>query len=178
MKAQSDDEAHAKGVMLRNTRYKYVCRITREDELYDLQEDPGETTNCIADPALDAVLTEMRIQLMRWMVETADVVPLKRDERFTPEMLWARVCGLVPEGHEQEVCQKIAEGISFPMLMGYCRSLQEKHSRNTDQRYKWIRNWNDLYELYDLRQDPQELYNLIHECPEIAARMAALTYRH
>ena len=47
-----------------------------------------------------------------------------------------------------------------------------------DGRYKWIRNWNDLYELYDLQQDPQELHNLIHECPEIAARMAALTYRH
>ena len=126
MKAQADDEAHAKGVMLRNMRYKYVCRITGEDELYDLQEDPGETTNRIADPALAAVLAQMRIQLMRWMVETADVVPLKRDERFTPEMLWARVRGLVPERHEQEVRQKIAEGISFPMLMGYCRSLQEK----------------------------------------------------
>lgn len=30
----------------------------------------------------------------------------------------------------------------------------------SDGRYKWIRNWNDTDELYDLREDPQELHNL------------------
>ena len=126
MKAQSDDEAHAKGVMLRDEHYKYVCRITGEDELYDLDSDPQEMTNRIDDPALSGVLAQMRNLLMRWMIETADVVPLKRDERFTPEMLWGRLRGLVPPEHEAEVKEKIAQGTPFPVLMGYCRELQEK----------------------------------------------------
>lgn len=127
MKAQADDEAHAKGVMLRNDRYKYVCRITGEDELYDLITDPKETNNRIDDPALQTDLAEMRIQLMRWMLETADVVPLKEDARFTPDMLWARVRGMVPPEYEADVRDKIARGMPFPELMGYCRTLGEKH---------------------------------------------------
>lgn len=126
MKAQSDDEAHAKGVMLRDEHYKYVCRITGEDELYDLDSDPQEMTNRIDDPALSGVLARMQVSLMRWMIETADVVPLKRDERFTPEMLWGRLRGLVPPEHEAEVKEKIAQGTPFPVLMDYCRGLQEK----------------------------------------------------
>lgn len=127
MKAQSDDEAHAKGAMLRNDRYKYICRITGEDEMYDLIADPQETTNRINDPALQAVLAEMRIQLMRWMLATADVVPLTEDARFTPEMLWARARSMVPKEYEADVREKIARGMPFPELMGYCRRLGEKH---------------------------------------------------
>lgn len=46
-----------------------------------------------------------------------------------------------------------------------------------DGRYKWIRSWNDSSELYDLTTDPQELHNIIKETPEIAARLAAHTFR-
>ena len=46
-----------------------------------------------------------------------------------------------------------------------------------DGRYKWIRNWNDQDELYDLIGNPCELHNLIHQQPEVIKRLQALTFR-
>ena len=45
-----------------------------------------------------------------------------------------------------------------------------------DGRYKWIRNWNDIDELYDLKEDPKELYNLIEQKPEIQKRLLKETF--
>lgn len=42
------------------------------EELYDLANDPFETTNLAGDPAHDAALEEQRGRLYRWMVETRD----------------------------------------------------------------------------------------------------------
>lgn len=47
-----------------------------------------------------------------------------------------------------------------------------------DGRYKWIRNWNDTDELYDLEADPCELHNLFDERPEVIQRLKAYTFRH
>ena len=47
-----------------------------------------------------------------------------------------------------------------------------------DGRYKWIRNWNDRDELYDLETDPQELHNVIEEHPEIIQRLKQYTFMH
>lgn len=40
-----------------------------------------------------------------------------------------------------------------------------------DGKYKFIENWNDLNELYDLENDPQELNNLIEEQPDIGREL-------
>ena len=34
--------------------------------------------------------------------------------------------------------------------------------------YKFIENYNDINELYDMKADPEELNNLIHDKPDIA----------
>lgn len=47
-----------------------------------------------------------------------------------------------------------------------------------DGRYKWIRNFNDLDELYDLENDPHEFQNLIHQLPEVLARLKQHAFRH
>ena len=47
-----------------------------------------------------------------------------------------------------------------------------------DGRYKWIRNWNDADELYDLHSDPQELHNIFDGHPEVIQRLRAYTFRH
>jgi arylsulfatase A-like enzyme len=72
---------HSKGTMLRTKDYKYVARIGARDELYDLGADPGETQNRIDDPALGDVLAGLRERMLRFYVETADVVPPTDDER-------------------------------------------------------------------------------------------------
>lgn len=122
MMAQLDDEAHSKGIMMRSERYKYVSRTGGRDELYDMEEDPQETTNRIDDPTLEPVVTRMRLDMLKWLQRTADIVPYETDARFTQEMMWARCRALVPEAHKEEVRQKIREGIPFVTLMQYCRS--------------------------------------------------------
>ncbi|MDD3429672.1 MAG: sulfatase-like hydrolase/transferase [Oscillospiraceae bacterium] len=46
-----------------------------------------------------------------------------------------------------------------------------------DGRYKWIRNWNDTDELYDLENDPCELTNIIAQHPEIPKALLQYTFR-
>lgn len=47
-----------------------------------------------------------------------------------------------------------------------------------DGRYKWIRNWNDSDELYDLEQDPDEMHNIIKDHPDIIKRLTTYTFTH
>lgn len=95
-----------------------------KDELYDLQADPQEMTNRIDDESLAPVVVDMQRKMLKWLEATDDIVPFELDERFTPEMLWARVRGLVPPEKEAEVRKMIADGTPFPVLMGYCHSLK------------------------------------------------------
>ena len=124
MKAQSDDEAHSKGIMLRDRRYKYICRLQGADELYDLEADPGETTNIIDRPELQPVIADMRYKLLKWMEATADIVPFQQDQRFTPEMLYARAKAIAPPQYHKMLREKIDQGITFRELMALCHSLQ------------------------------------------------------
>lgn len=90
---------------MRGERYKYISRTLGKDELYDLQEDPQETTNRIDDEGLAPVVVDMQRKMLKWLEATDDIVPFELDERFTPEMLWARVRGLVPPEKEAEVAR-------------------------------------------------------------------------
>ncbi|MGQ9684511.1 MAG: sulfatase-like hydrolase/transferase [Anaerolineae bacterium] len=63
--------------MVRDQRWKYVWNATAEDELYDLQADPGERDNRARDPACEDELAQLRARLIGWMEETKD--PLLND---------------------------------------------------------------------------------------------------
>lgn len=124
MKAQTDDEAHAKATMIRSTEFKYVSRILGSDEFYDLRKDPQEKHNCIHEKCYETEITKMQIALMKWMQETADVVPYELDSRFTPEMLWNKVKRMCPKGKEGEVWQKIKSGVTLGQLMMYMQTIR------------------------------------------------------
>lgn len=47
-----------------------------------------------------------------------------------------------------------------------------------DGRYKWIRNWNDIDELYDLQEDPKELHNLYSPEHPAVQQLKAYTFLH
>lgn len=126
MKAQTDDEAHAKSTMIRSKDYKYVSRIIGQDEFYDLKKDPQEKTNCIHEKCYEKEIAKLQVALMKWMQATSDVVPHELDSRFTPEMLWNKVKGMCPEGKEDEVRQKIKDGITLGQLMMYMYSITVK----------------------------------------------------
>lgn len=72
---REDGPAHGKAVMCRTRDHKYVYRLYESDELYDLRADPGELDNRIDDPTLTEVRGRLRNRLLRFLVETGDVVP-------------------------------------------------------------------------------------------------------
>lgn len=72
---------HTKAAMCRTKTHKYVRRLYEQDELYDLVRDPLEETNRIDDPAYRDVLTQLKERLLRWYMETCDVVPREVDRR-------------------------------------------------------------------------------------------------
>ena len=67
---------------LRGSRYKYIRYhgIWDLDELYDLQEDPLETTNLISDPQHQSTVKEMNRALFAKLAETGGMnIPLYPD---------------------------------------------------------------------------------------------------
>lgn len=57
---------------IRTVRHKYVWNLTDVDELYDLEADPGEKHNLIADPELAPVVKVLRRRLYELLTETKD----------------------------------------------------------------------------------------------------------
>lgn len=124
VKAQTDDRGHAKATMLRTKTEKYVSRITGEDEYYDLTDDPGERNNLIADLSREARITHLRLELLRWLEATSDVVPFAYDRRMTEAMMWHKVKNQCPPEYEQDVRKKISAGMKTGALMMYLESLR------------------------------------------------------
>ena len=118
VKAQSDGEAHAKAFMLRGERYKYISRISGEDELYDLEADPREMRNLIGDEALAPVVAQMQREMLRWLQMTADVVPFEPDQRFTREMMLAKARKIVPPEKMDRLVALLDAGMPFFPAIG------------------------------------------------------------
>ena len=58
--------------MIRDDRWKYVWNLTDVDELYDLENDPGEKVNRIADPAEQPRIADMRRKLRDELIRHGD----------------------------------------------------------------------------------------------------------
>ncbi|HEX29010.1 TPA: DUF4976 domain-containing protein, partial [Candidatus Poribacteria bacterium] len=58
--------------MVRDRKWKYVWNATAEDELYDLETDPGEINNLASDPRYAGELERLRGRLVAWMEEIGD----------------------------------------------------------------------------------------------------------
>lgn len=81
MQALEEPIAHGKAAMCRTSRYKYVQRLYETDELYDLEQDPGEESNRVEEPEYAVIREELRQRLLQWYMETCDVVPYSKDTR-------------------------------------------------------------------------------------------------
>jgi len=62
--------------MLRWDKFKYVFNAGDFDELYDLENDPAEMRNLIADPAHAGIADECRRRLLQWINNTGDIMEL------------------------------------------------------------------------------------------------------
>tara|TARA_B100001971_G_C18267468_1_gene594936 strand:+ start:15414 stop:15707 length:294 start_codon:yes stop_codon:yes gene_type:complete len=59
--------------MIRTSRWKYVHRYQEgPNELYDLCQDPDETSNLLAPAASHPMAEELRVQMQTWFENYAD----------------------------------------------------------------------------------------------------------
>ncbi|UCF13896.1 MAG: sulfatase-like hydrolase/transferase [Phycisphaerales bacterium] len=63
-----------KGRMIRTTQYKYNIYSSgaRNEQLFDLKYDPGETQNLVCEPSMRAIVNRHGDLLRTWMRETGD----------------------------------------------------------------------------------------------------------
>ncbi|MFF9510977.1 sulfatase-like hydrolase/transferase [Streptomyces sp. NPDC014724] len=71
-----------KAIAVRDQRWTYVWRLYEEPELYARDEDPHERVNLAGRPEHAAVQQRMHDAVLRWLVETADVIPTGTDPRL------------------------------------------------------------------------------------------------
>lgn len=78
---RGDSRTVSKAAMARTERWKYAYCPGDRDELYDLQSDPAELINLADNDRHRSVREQMRERLMRWMLDTGDMLPLEQDPR-------------------------------------------------------------------------------------------------
>lgn len=74
---------HTKAVMICSKDYKYVMRLYEKDEFYVLEK--GERHNEIDNPDYANIIAKMREAILKWYMETCDIVPFEADSRFPEE---------------------------------------------------------------------------------------------
>ena len=77
----NERRTHGKAVMIRSKKWKYVRRLYDTDELYDMENDPQEVRNLVAEPALSGVRARLTERMADWFIETGDAVPWRWDLR-------------------------------------------------------------------------------------------------
>jgi arylsulfatase A-like enzyme len=81
-RARADDPGvAARTLMIRTGQWKYVYSPGEHNELYDLEKDPQELRNCAGTAHTADIETELQERLLRWMLDTGDVLPPDRDPR-------------------------------------------------------------------------------------------------
>lgn len=85
MQAEKDDSAHEKGTMIFDGRYKYVMRLSGNDEFYDLEDDPREKINRIKEEKYASEILRLKLEMLKWYQQTCDVVPRENDSRTLTE---------------------------------------------------------------------------------------------
>lgn len=70
-----------RAVAVRDRRWTYVWRLYEPAELYDRCSDPDEAVNVAGRADTAAVEEAMAAALLRWLVETGDVIPAAEDPR-------------------------------------------------------------------------------------------------
>jgi len=79
-------ELVGRAIALRTHDWCYVERLYEGAELYDRRRDPRETTNLAGRPEHAALERELRDRIFRWLFETSDIVPPRRDPRFDDDL--------------------------------------------------------------------------------------------
>jgi choline-sulfatase len=63
--------------MVRTDRWKYIYNPCSEDELYDVDSDPGELCNLVSDLGHKHILRRMKGRLVQWLRDTHDTIAVE-----------------------------------------------------------------------------------------------------
>lgn len=124
--AQLDHEAHAKGTMIRDKKYKYVHRTSGIHEFYDLEKDPLEEVNLYGGSRYASQIIEYRIELLNWYQATCDVVPRAYDSRMPPEIVWARFEKMCDPAWAEEIRNMIFGGTGAAKVIARIQAFREE----------------------------------------------------
>ncbi len=80
-----DPRLVGRAVAVRAEDWTYVWRLYEPPELYDRRADPAEAVNLAGTSGAPEVEATMKEALLRWQVETADIIPTTVDPR-SPEV--------------------------------------------------------------------------------------------
>lgn len=78
-------ELVGKAISMRSKNYTYIYRLYEPEELYDRLSDVHELHNLAADSEHADVLSLMKAEMFRWLMEGSDFLPWEKDDRF-PEV--------------------------------------------------------------------------------------------
>jgi len=76
-----DPESVGRAIVARTAQWTYVYRLYEGAELYERSGDPGELDNLAGVARFADVEQAMRERVLRWSVETSDVIPWEPDAR-------------------------------------------------------------------------------------------------
>jgi arylsulfatase A-like enzyme len=79
-------ELVGRAIAVRTEEWCYVERLYEGPELYDRRIDRAETTNLAGRPEHARVERELKDRIFRWLFETSDIVPARRDPRFDEDL--------------------------------------------------------------------------------------------
>jgi len=85
MKAElirEDPSTVGRTIAVRDDEWTYVWRLYERPELYHRATDPNETVNLAGTRKLRHIERRMEQALLRWRIETADVIPTTENPRF------------------------------------------------------------------------------------------------
>lgn len=84
LQQQQEPQTVTRATMVRTMTHKLVVRPNGTDELYDLQQDPGETRNLADVPVHAETRRALERRMLDWYIRTADVVPFDENPRGLP----------------------------------------------------------------------------------------------
>ena len=77
-----DTSLVGKAISLRDQTWTYIYRLYEPAELYHRHNDPHEMHNLEADPEYRDLVDRFEQDVLKWMVESSDLMPWKSDDRF------------------------------------------------------------------------------------------------
>jgi len=79
-------ELVGRAISVRTEAWCYIERLYEPPELYDRERDPRETKNLAGRAEFEGVEQELRDRVFRWLLETSDLLPSRRDPRFDDDL--------------------------------------------------------------------------------------------